>query len=349
MYLSLSLVVLLLGGSAVAKAQMHPHADNPSSEPGLIGQEQRPAGCFVLYDANLGQGEIENISSAAPCCATLGDGGLIWDLLVADDFSSENPGHITDAFIYLYVSGLTRTPQSGARIYLWGAGEMPTEEPTQVWDISPQQVRFWSLGWWEHHGYVMQVTGLNIPYDAGRNWITIQPRDLEPGADWYYAMRNERTPLQGSDSFIKDGPDAQRPGFGFTDWRSAGSTGYGFGVADSFIRLETCDGPGTLNISLDGQCGGMVTFSWENAPPNKTMNVIYARETGEFRLGHTHGCPSTLLGLGRRGIREAFRIETSTGTGSVQGRLRASACPGYFQAVIGGVGPCQVSNVISTP
>ena len=349
MYLSLSLVVLLLGGSAVAKAQMHPHADNPSSEPGLIGQEQRPAGCFVLFDANLGQGEIENISSAAPCCATLGDGGLIWDLLVADDFSSENSGHITDAFIYLYVSGLTRTPQSGARIYLWGAGETPTEEPTQVWNIPSEQVRFWSLNWWEHHGYVMQVTGLNIPYEAGRNWITIQPRDLEPGADWYYAMRNERTPLQGSDSYVKDGPDAQRPGYGFTDWRSAGSTGLGFGVADSFIRLETCDGPGGLAISVDGECGGSSVFSWEGAPPDRLLHCLFARTRGDFVIPLHQLCGSTPLGLGRQGIREIFQVNSGSGSGSVSGHLRAAACPGYFQAVIGGVGPCQTSNVISTP
>jgi len=337
----LSLSILNITAIPMSPPSAALHTAKTRLDDSIVG----PAGCHVVYDANMSQ---EEHTDAVASCIIRRPDGLVWDLLIVDDFDASSAGTVTDVYLYLaIIHPGQRAPSDGVRISLWGNGEVPSEEPTQTWDIPPSQVRFWSLGWFGVDVYEIQATDLSIPYSAGKNWISIQPRDLLPGAQTYFLLRNDQLPLRGHDSYVKDGPESQTPGYGFTDWRTAGSQGYD--VADSFIRLETCDGPGTLNISLAGQCGGAVTFSWENAPPNKTMNVIYARETGEFRLGHTHGCPTTLLGLGRQGLREVFRVETGAGSGSVHGRLRASACPGYFQAVIGGAGPCQVSNVIGTP
>ena len=303
-----------------------------------------PAGCDVVYDANMGQ---EEFTDAAASCIIRRPDGLVWDLLIVDDFEASRAGRITDAYLYLTIIHQgPRSPSDGVRICLWGSGETPTEEPTLVRDVPPSQIRFWSLGWFEGTGYEIQATGLSIPYFAGRNWISIQPHDLSPGAQTYFLLRNDQIPLRGHDSYVKDGPESQTPGYGFTDWRTAGSQGYD--VADSFIRLETCDA-NDFTISLAGECGGQVEFSWENAPPDESLIGIYARTTGQFIIPQGFTCAGTTLGLGSQGIRKVFQINSGTGSGSLRGHLRAVACPGYFQAVIGGAGPCQVSNVISTP
>jgi len=305
---------------------------------------QNPSGCDVVYDANGGSNAY---TDDLACFEARRSDGLIWDLLVADDFTTNSAGVITDAYAFLYVSSSNgNAPRDGVRVYLWGAGEGPSDEPTGAWDVPPEQVQMRSLGWFEPVGFEMHVAGLTVPYSAGRNWISIQPRDLSVGARSYFLLRNENFPLHGADSYIKDGPNSETPGYGFTDWRTAGSQG--FDVADSFIRLETCDS-NEFAISLAGECGAQAQFSWENAPPDESLIGIYARTTGQFIIPQGFTCAGTALGLGSQGIRKVFQINTGTGSGSVSGRLRASACPGYFQAVIGGAGPCQTSNVISTP
>jgi len=335
--------------SAVAVAAGPPRPTALSARVSLNEPPQSPTSCDTIYDGNLGQGEREFYTDSLACFNVLRPDGFVWDLLVADDFIAGGPGHITDAFLYVSMTYPGRFPTDGVRIHLWGRGDAPAEEQTGVWDVPPEQVRFWSLSWQEPIGYEIQATGLNIPYEAGRNWITIQPRDRSPGAKSYFVLRNNTQPLQGMDAFVKDGPESELPGYGFGEWRSAGSSGLGFAPADSYIRLETCDAAGAFTIAMQGDCGSTVDFSWQNAPAEEDLLCVYARETGAFTVPSGFGCYGTVLGLGSRGIRLAFQISTGSGSGAVNGNLRAAACPGYFQAVIGGAGPCQVSNVISTP
>lgn len=341
------LSTILIGASAITAGPPKPLAGSPTTV--LSEPPQFPAGCDTVYDGNLGQGERESYTDALACFNVLRPDGLVWDLLVADDFVAVNPGHITDVFLYVNMTYPGRFPTDGVRIFLWGQGDTPASEPTGVWDIPTEQVRLWSLSWREPIGYEIGVTGLNIPYDAGRNWFSVQPRDLSPGAKSYFLLRNNTQPLQGRDAYIKDGPESELPGYGFDEWRSAGDSGLGYAPADSYVRIETCDASGAFTIALQGECGSIVEFSWQNAPAHKDLLGVYARETGAFTVPSSFGCYGTVLGIGARGIRLAIQIDTGSGTGSVHGHLRAAACPGYFQAVIGGVGPCQVSNVISTP
>lgn len=347
---ALSITAMLLVLCRTIWAQ--PASDTDFTRPSVAAFDGRgrPAGCAVIYDAELGQAERETATDAIPCFNVRYPDGLIRDALVADDFQTASPGRITDAFLYVLSSFDARPPSDGVRLYLWGSGETPAEQPSAVVDVPPAQVHYRSLAWWERNGFEIHATGLDIPYPAGRNWITIQPRDWAEGATGYHALRNYTRPLQGVDAFVRDGPDAEHPAYGFTDWRRSQDAGFGFRPADSYIRLETCDGPRSLHIVVEGACGGPTMLSWSNARPATYLIGLYARNTGTVRIPGGHTCSGTQLGLGSRGLREVFRVITDgSGSGSVQGHLSARACPGVFQAVAGSVGPCQVSNVVETP
>jgi len=232
------------------------------------------------------------------------------------------------------------------RVYLWGTGEVPTQDPTLVLEIPLNQIRLRYIRTLSEDIFLeIHVPNLDIPFEAGRNWITVQPRDERPGEGGYYWIcRNADRPLQGTNSYIKDGPNGQG-GWGFTDGRSAGSQG--LGAADSYARIEGCFDP--MTISVEGECGGLAQFAWAGAPPDATLTILYARQTGSVRLPPNLPCGGTQLGLGHRLLQVAFTVQTGEGSGMAERFLPAAACPGYFQAVIGGTGPCQVSNVVGTP
>ncbi len=340
------LTVSLFTTCGIAMAQLPPHLDLTAPEPLAAGPSQRPANCEVIYDSEQGQGWREIYGNPLPCCNVRRSDGLILDALAVDDFDSERPGRITDAFIVAFSCTHCRGPADGVRIYLWGTGEAPAEEPTGVWDIPPEQVQSRSLGWWLAWEMEIHATGLDIPFSEGRNWITIQPRDWTQGANSYYLVRDERRPVQGADALVKDGPDGEVPGYGFTDWRTAESQG--FGAADSYLRLEGCFD--LMTIAVEGECGAAAQFSWSNAPPESPLTFLYAKQTGSVRIPPNLTCGGTQLGLGQRLLQIAFSIETGQGSGTVERFLPAPACPGHFQALIREpTGPCEVSNVVGTP
>lgn len=310
------------------------------------GTPQGPTQCTIIYDGELGQAERLLVTNAVACYSARSPEGLIADLLAVDDFDANRSGWITDTYLYIAMLPPFRSPVDGVRIYLWGGGASPNEKPTGAWDIPPHQIDFRSLGWWTGDGFEIRVRDLEIPFTAGRNWITIQPRDWSSSANTYHLLRNYNRPLQGDDAYVKDGPDAEVPVYGFTDWRTAESQG--FQAADSFIRLEGCFDP--MIIAVEGECGGTAQFSWSNASPESTLTFLYAKQTGNVRIPPNLPCGGTQLGLGWQRLQVAFSVETGEGLGTVERFLPAAACPGHFQALIREpTGPCEVSNVVGTP
>ncbi len=229
---------------------------------------------------------------------------------------------------------------------MWGGGEGPSEKPTGLWDIPPQQVEFRDLELWFGGAFEIRAHDVSIPFSEGRNWITIQPRDWSINAKSYHVLRNSARTLQGEDAYVKDGPDAEVPVYGFSDWRTAESQG--FEPADSFIKIIGCFDP--MSISVEGECGGAAQFSWSNAPPESTLTFLYAKQTGSVRIPPNLPCGGTQLGLGQRRLQVAFSVETGEGSGMAERFVPAAACPGYFQALLRApTGPCEVSNVVETP
>lgn len=342
------LTISMLLSSTVSLAQFPPSVHFPLPDASVALPLQHPANCTVIFDAELGQMDpprandpVENFNS------TLGTSTL-YDLLAADDFISARAGRITDVFTYSRViSNRNGVPADGVRVYLWGTDEAPSENPTLVLNIPLNQIRIrsiWDQAFQLH--VVIHVPDLDIPFGAGRTWITVQPRDESPDGGFWAINRSFNQPLQGADAYVKDGPNGEG-GWGFTDWRPAGELGF-HEPADSLIKIIGCFDP-TTN-SVEGECGGAAQFSWSNAPPESTLTFLYAKQTGGVRIPPNLPCGGTQLGLGQRRLQVAFSVETGEGSGMAERFLPAAACPGYFQALLRApTGPCEVSNVVETP
>ncbi len=225
---------------------------------------ERPASCETIYDAELGQMDpIIGTDPVANLNSTLRSNTL-YDFLVVDDFLAERAGRITDIFTYSNLLTHYSEPADGVRVYLWGTGEVPAEDPTLVLEVPLNQIRLRYIRTLGADMFLeIHVPNLDIPFQPGRTWFTVQPRDETPGQGGYYWIcRNANRPVQGADAYIKDGPNGQG-GWGFTEWRSAGSQG--LDAADSYVRIEGCFDP--ISISVEGECGGPAQFSWSNTPP----------------------------------------------------------------------------------
>lgn len=335
----------LLVNGAVILAQVSPAAPLTPPNPVIVQPVQHPANCTVIFDAELGQMDpyrgtdpLENFNSTVRS-------NTLYDVLVADDVLADRAGRITDVFTYSRILNVD-APANGVRVYFWGTDEVPSENPTLVLEIPLNQIH---LRYISDFGFgihlEIHVPDLDIPFEAGRTWITVQPRDETPDGGGYWLNRNANQPLQGADAYVKDGPNGEG-GWGFTDWRSAGSQGRR--PADSFIKIIGCFDP--MTIAVEGECGGPALFSWSNAPPEGTLTFLYARQIGNVRLPPNLPCGGTQLGLGQRLLQIAFTVQTGEGSGVVERFLPAPACPGYFQGIIREPGgPCEISNVVGTP
>lgn len=340
------LIPLMLLTCTVAAGQLPPSVHLIAPKSTCHGPSQRPLNCDVIYDGELDQMRTFTFDDGS---ANFNSGRRqnrpLLDGLTADDFITARAGRITDVYSYSYVNG-NGVPADGVRIYLWGSGKTPSDKPTVVLEVPPEEVE---LRWFTDPFFSLyveiHVAGLNIPYEAGQNWITIQPRDETRDGAYYYVLRNSRRPLQGAEAFVKDGPNGEGL-YGFTDWRPISAIGGD--AADSYIRLEGCFDP--MTIAVEGECGGAAQFSWSNAPPESTLTFLYARQTGNVRIPPNLPCGGTQLGLGQRLLQVAFSVQTGEGSGATERFLPAAACPGYFQAIIrAATGPCEVSNVVAMP
>lgn len=301
---------------------------------------------MVIFDAELGQMDPFRANDALDNFNSTLQSNTLYDVLTVDDFATVRRGRITDVYTYSIIWG-NGVPAHGVRVYLWGTGETPFEEPTLMLDIPLSLINVRLLDDPAFRTHVeLHVPNLDIPFGVGRTWITVQPRDETPEGGRYGINRNVTRPLQGADAYVKDGPNG-KGGWGFTDWRPAGEQGF-HQPADSFIKIIGCFDP--MSISVEGECGGAAQFSWSNAPPESTLTFLYARQTGNVRIPPNLPCGGTQLGLGQRLLQVAFSVQTGEGSGATERFLPAAACPGYFQAFLRApTGPCEVSNVVETP
>lgn len=104
---------------------------------------------------------------------------------------------------------------------------------------------------------------------------------------------------------------------------------------------------GPFTIGIAGPCPGTVRISWSNATPNATLALIFASNTGSFRIPFGP-CEGTILGLGNRNIQLVNTFPSgSNGAGTVNGNAGAFACGGFIQ--MHEIPSCIISNVVQVP
>ncbi|GEM_PF-1455690 len=102
-----------------------------------------------------------------------------------------------------------------------------------------------------------------------------------------------------------------------------------------------------FTLTATGTCPGLVTVRWENATPNSTVALIFAKNTGSFVIPFGP-CQGTVLGLGSQSIRLVSTFPSgSNGSGSRSGQSQSGACRGWMQ--MHDLPGCNLTNVVRHP
>ncbi|MCC6907800.1 MAG: hypothetical protein IT430_07665 [Phycisphaerales bacterium] len=115
---------------------------------------------------------------------------------------------------------------------------------------------------------------------------------------------------------------------------------------DPFAAIGQAGIAGALDLTFDASCpsGGYARLSWSNATPGGEVVLIYARETGSFRIARGGPCGGVSLGLGEHLIQVVFHGGAGeTGSRTINTYTGPGACGGYLQLL--DLTTCQTSNV----
>ena len=114
---------------------------------------------------------------------------------------------------------------------------------------------------------------------------------------------------------------------------------------DNFTYDEVSEGGFALGVR--GACPGQVTVDWTGAPPDTTLGLVFANNTGSFVIPGGV-CAGTELGLGSQNIRLVNTFPSgSEGSGNRSGNAGTPACGGHLQLV--SAPGCETSTVGQIP
>lgn len=100
-------------------------------------------------------------------------------------------------------------------------------------------------------------------------------------------------------------------------------------------------------LTLEGTCPGMMRAEVTGAPPRHGLSLLFASETGAFRVPDSFYCGGVILGLGRRNLRDVVAGTTDEfGFIAFEGSVGERACGGYLQVLTFPLGGCLTSNVV---
>ena len=100
-------------------------------------------------------------------------------------------------------------------------------------------------------------------------------------------------------------------------------------------------------LTLEGTCPGLLRAEVSGAPPRRTVLLLFASETGAFRIPAHSYCGGVVLGLGRRNLQQVDAKNTDEfGTVVFDGMAGSFACGGYLQALTSPIAGCDTSNVV---
>ena len=99
-------------------------------------------------------------------------------------------------------------------------------------------------------------------------------------------------------------------------------------------------------LAIDGTCpgGGPIRIEWSGATGGGQAALIFARNTGSFRIPNGNPCAGTTLGLGPNQIHLAWQGGAgANGSRILNASAGPGACGGYLQLL--DIASCRVSNV----
>jgi hypothetical protein len=116
------------------------------------------------------------------------------------------------------------------------------------------------------------------------------------------------------------------------------------GTREAFVsRVRLVDGP-QLAVAATCPSGGPIRIEWTGATPGGQVALIYARQTGAFRVPQGNLCAGTQLGLGASQIQLAWQGGAgANGSRTLNASAGSGACGGYMQLL--DLTTCSTSNV----
>ena len=110
------------------------------------------------------------------------------------------------------------------------------------------------------------------------------------------------------------------------------------------LAVSSQEASADLTISLEGQCPGEMTLSWEGAVPDRFGALVTGRRLGEWTAPGSI-CAGTVINVWNPVVQLIFRTG-GDGNGSMHGRIPDPLCGQYLQMVVVDGNPCQTSNVV---
>jgi len=115
---------------------------------------------------------------------------------------------------------------------------------------------------------------------------------------------------------------------------------------DAFLVKFRLDGADPqLTVAPTCPSGGPIRIEWSGATPGGQVALIFARNTGSFRIPNNMPCAGTQLGLGSNQIQLAFQGSAGpNGSRTLNATAGPAACGGHLQLL--DLTPCATSNVV---
>ncbi len=124
-----------------------------------------------------------------------------------------------------------------------------------------------------------------------------------------------------------------------------GATNAYHGGGDAFVAKVILAQPPVLTVTATCPTGGPIQIAWNGATGGGTIVLLYARNTGSFRIPNGNPCAGTALGLGSNQLQNAYQgAAGQNGSRNLNSSTGPGACGGYLQLL--DVASCMTSNVV---
>lgn len=174
----------------------------------------------------------------------LGAFGVLYDLQVADDFTTTNDNVITNVTAD-YLTFFGANPADGLRVSIFDDVGGAPSNTASFSTVAPV------TGFSTFSDTVFGLVGtrisadVNIPLAANTSYyIMIQPVDTTSSGDWYFIARQTGR-QSGGDAYMRDGTNGNG-GYGFSNWTSANNAG--FGAGDASMQIMAVPAPGAMAL-----------------------------------------------------------------------------------------------------
>ncbi|MCC7292816.1 MAG: Smr/MutS family protein [Phycisphaerales bacterium] len=196
----------------------------------------------VLYDTLRIGSYCEETTANGDAWSGAGIFGFVYDVQLADDFSSTRPGYLAEVTAD-YEAFLLDAPRDGAYVALFAdSGGRPAEVPfaealtTNILDDAHDFDCDYGLNWHRLTARFEFDGPVRLPLTPGPCWIVLQPVDLSEDGDWYYVLRSELQQWHhGEVTCYRDGARGEG-GYGVTTWTPFEGQ-YGMAPGDVSMRV----------------------------------------------------------------------------------------------------------------